>query len=77
MRAVISTRISSFTAGRSISTWRLSWVMFFQECMRLVSPVIATIGMPPFSGLDESGDEVGRAGSERAVAMPGRLVTLA
>ena len=59
------------TAGFRISVWRHSCVMFFQECARLVSPAIATIGMPPFSDSIEPGDEVGRAGAERAVADAG------
>ena len=77
MRAVISTRISSLTAGRRISTWRDSWVMFFQECMRLVSPVIATIGMPPFSDSTSPVTRLVAPGPSVPSQMPGRLVTRA
>ena len=47
-RSIRSTRSTSFTAGRRISSCRLSWVMFFQLCVRWVSPTIATTGDPPF-----------------------------
>ena len=53
-RLVSSTRISSLTAGRRISACRHSCVMFFQECARLVSPAIATIGTSRRSALRSS-----------------------
>ena len=34
------------TAGRRISSWRVSCVMFFQACSRLASPMMAIIGRP-------------------------------
>ena len=71
MRLVASTRISSLTAGRRISVWRASCVMFFQAWSRLASPMIATSGMPALNDFDQPGDEVGGAGAERGVAHAG------
>ena len=49
IRDRVSIRITSFTAGRRISSCRHSWVMFFQECSRWLSPTMATIGVPELS----------------------------
>ena len=76
-RPVVSTRISSLTAGLRISVWRHSWVMFFQECARLVSPAIATIGMPPFSDSIRPVTRLVAPGPSVPSQMPGRLVTRA
>jgi len=70
MRLVSSTRISSLTAGRRISTW--------PAFLRHVLPGMGPVGVagdrhdrdPAVQRFDEAGDEVGRAGAERAVADP-------
>ena len=46
MRSIFSTRSTSLTTGRSTSSWRASWVMFFHECMRCESPTSATMAVP-------------------------------
>ena len=67
MRSTISTRITSFTTGFSTSSCRASCVMFFQECSRLVSPVMAMIGMPALKDSASAVVEIGGAGAERGV----------
>src|SRR3954452_17035759 len=63
--------------GLRISTWRHSWVMFFQEWARLVSPAIATIGMPPFSDSTRPVTRLVAPGPSVPSQMPGRFVTRA
>jgi hypothetical protein len=77
MRLVCSTQISSLTAGFKISAWRHSCVMFFQEWARLVSPAIATTGMPPFNDSTRPVTRLVAPGPKVPSQMPGRLVTRA
>jgi len=76
-RAVCSTRINSLTAGRRISTCRHSWVMFFQEWVRLVSPAKATTGVPAFNASIRPVTRLVAPGPRVPSHTPGRLVTRA
>ena len=74
IRGVRSIRITSLTAGRRISSCRLSWVMFFQECVAVAVADERDHRRAGVQRLDQRGHEVGRAGAERGVAhaRPGR-----
>ena len=73
MRLVASTRISSFTAGRRISTW--------PRLLRHVLPGVIAVGVADdrdmrhagVERLDQRGDQIGRARSERRVAHAGTI----
>jgi hypothetical protein len=67
IRSIRSTRSTSLTAGRRISSWRLSWVMFFQEWARWLSPTSGT-GHAGVQALDQRGHEVGRIRPEGGIA---------
>ena len=54
-------------AGRRISVWRDSWVMFFQECTRCDIADEHHHRRAGVERLDQAGDQVGRAGPERRV----------
>ena len=67
MRDTISTRISSLTAGRRISIWRASCVMFFQACSRCASPTSTTSGVPALSASTRPVTRLVAPGPERRI----------
>ena len=77
IRSIFSTRINSFDAGARISVCRLSWVMFFQECRRWLSPISATIGVPAFKASTRAVTRFVAPGPSVASTTPTRPVTLA
>ena len=72
-----STRITSLTAGRRISSCLDSWVMFFQEWVRLLSPVSTTSGDPAFSASTRPVTRLVAPGPRVASQTPTRPLTFA
>ncbi len=76
-RSTASTRISSLTAGRRISTCLASCVMLRQECPRWVSPVRAITGTPAFSDSTRAVTRFVAPGPSVPSQIPGRPVSRA